>query len=451
MSETSAGILEILRTGSRSAVELCQRLNISQPTLSRRIAAVGDEIIRFGPQRGIRYARRRSIRHWNQFALSRITREGQIEHWGTLYPVMPEGYVLAFSLQDRANERYDGLPWWMQDMRPQGFIGRNFAKSMAARLELPFDLETWSDDQVLLALTESDADIAGNLLLGEQARQRWLSAPPPLAIAEHDVPGRFRYLAQQALSGEATGSSAGGDQPKFTAYVSGPDGAGYHALVKFTAPEDNATSQRWRNLLACEQIALAFLHESGLPAAATRIIDTQGQRFLEVMRFDRDGEFGRRGVVSLLVLDAEFVGYGAEWPQITRKLHSDSHILLEAHDIACRYYAFGLLIGNGDMHPGNLSFLHDGTRPLSVAPVYDMLPMSLSPRASGVIPEAARLAPIVLARFVEASIWREILPLAEQYWLRVISSPLIDARFGEQAHAMRQRLGEVRTQLARLV
>ena len=450
MHQQITAILDLLSAAPQSAAELCRRFGISQPTLSRRLAELGDAVLRFGPQKGVRYARRRQIRHWDQFALSRITRAGQLQEWGRLHAVAPHGFILTYLQEGRANERYDGLPWWMQEMRPQGFLGRVFAKATAAQLDLPDDLRMWSDDHVLLALAESGEDMVGNLLVGDNARRRWLTAPLAVLLPPENLAANYRELARRALAGEEAGSSAGGEQPKFTAYVDAPDGP-YHALVKFTAPEDNAASQRWRNLLACEHLALEVLHEAGMPASRSRVFDSHGQRFLEVRRFDREGELGRRGVVSLLALDAEFVGHGTEWPLITRALLAKGQVTPEAHDIACRLHAFGQLIGNGDMHGGNLSFLHDGTRPLSIAPAYDMLPMSLAPRTSGVIPEAAQMHRLLVPAYPERRIWNDVLPLAEAYWRRVGTSELVDDGFRRQVQGMQERLESVRVQLARLV
>ncbi len=449
MHPQSTAILNHLSTAPHSAAELCRHLAISQPTLSRRLAELGDTVLRFGPQKGVRYARRRQIRHWDRFALSRITRDGQLQEWGCLHAVAPHGFVLTWTQEVRPNERHEGLPWWMQEMRPQGFLGRAFAKAIAGRLDLPGDLRMWSDDHVLLALAESGEDMVGNLLVGDNARRRWLSAPVMAPLPQDNLAVAYPDLARRALAGEPAGSSAGGEQPKFTAYVDAPDGP-YHALVKFTAPEDNAVSQRWRNLLACEHLALEVLHEVGIPAARSRLFDYQGQRFLEVRRFDREDKLGRRGVVSLLALDAEFVGHGTEWPLVTRALLVKGRVTAEAHDLACRLHVFGQLIGNGDMHGGNLSFLHDGAQPLSTASAYDMLPMSLSPRTSGVIPDAAGMSPLLVASYPQPEIWESMLPIADAYWRRVEMSGLVDDAFRPQAAGMRARLEAVRLQLMRL-
>lgn len=44
--------------------------------------------------------------------------------------------------------------------------------------------------------------------------------------------------------GEIPGSSAGGEQPKFTAYAMTPSGA-RHVIVKFSELDENPITERW--------------------------------------------------------------------------------------------------------------------------------------------------------------------------------------------------------------
>ena len=85
-----------------------------------------------------------------------------------------------------------------------------------------------------------------------------------------------------------------------------------------------------------------------------------------VERFDRVGALGRRGLLSLAALDAEFIGTGnSDWPVITRRLASAGHISALCADGAKLLWAFGTLIGNSDMHSGNLSFTAGQDQPTS--------------------------------------------------------------------------------------
>ena len=56
-----------------------------------------------------------------------------------------------------------------------------------------------------------------------------------------------------------------------------------------------------------------------------------------------------------------------------------------------------------------------------LAPVYDMLPMSLAPRPSGQIPGALPLPRIGVNPRLE--VWKEMLPLAIRYWQQVAAHP----------------------------
>lgn len=107
----------------------------------------------------------------------------------------------------------------------------------------------------------------------------------------------YVQLAREAAQGEVPGSFAGGEQPKFVAYAVTPNGP-QHLIVKFSERETGPVTERWRDLLLAEHLALTTLRDAGVPAAQTWIVDTDDQRFLEVERFDRVGALGRRGVFS---------------------------------------------------------------------------------------------------------------------------------------------------------
>ena len=183
----------------------------------------------------------------------------------------------------------------------------------------------------------------------------------------------YPQLSEKALSVGETWSAAGGEQPKFCAY-----GSKGHVIVKSAVNDDNTVAERWRDLLLAEHLALETLMEGGISAARSSIQDFGPQRFLEVERFDRVGTFGRRALISLAALDGEFVGNAAAlWPLITMEPARQKVITLQAHAEAVLLYAFGTLIGNVDMHAGNLSFLGDTGSPYELSPAYDMLPWRL--------------------------------------------------------------------------
>ncbi len=432
-------VIKILREGPQSAKVLYDRLGVSQPMLSRLINQLGESILRFGKARQTQYALTRKISAHASFPLYRVSTTGNLAQWGILHPIMPTGYlveIFATATLESRSEVHQGLPWFLQDMRPQGFIGRAFARCHGPVLGLPPDPTRWSDDQTLLALANIGYNVPGNLIVGEESASYFQTAALFSKIdLENQSPAddtrqqNYPELARKALLGEFVGSSAGGEQPKFNIEILRA-GQPLHVIVKFTPPQDNAATQRWRSLLICEHIAFQLLRESFLCSTSELLtIEVNGisQLFFEVPRFDRIGGNGRNGVVSLKTLDDEFTGLASDWPKIAAALVKAGKLTEAVYQQVQKLYAFGVLIGNSDMHSGNLSFFVDDVSKqapqFTLAPVYDMLPMSLAPRASGQIPDALSLPKIGVNPPLE--VWKEMMPLAIQYWRQVAAHPSV--------------------------
>ncbi|MBN9422700.1 MAG: phosphatidylinositol kinase [Candidatus Accumulibacter sp. 66-26] len=426
-----------LRQGPMPARQLVERLGISQPTASRALSALGDEVVRIGAGRAIQYALRDPGRGLGAIPVYRIAADGTLRRLGVLTPVCPGGFVMQ---QEDGRTLYsDSLPWWLLDMCPQGFLGRAYAKHHAAALGLPPSLAEWSETHMLRALLAHGEDVVGNLLLGDIAREHFIDAPPPAPVDQSQYPA----LAEATERGDVPGSSAGGEQPKFTAYT------GQHVLVKFTAADDNPIAQRWRDLLAAEHIAAQVLLAAGIPASHSRLLDIAGRRFLEVDRFDRVGPLGRRALHSLTSVEAEFVGDAqSPWPVLAARLAALGIITDEAAAGAALLYAFGALIGNTDMHHGNLSFVAEHGRPYHLAPAYDMLPMAFAPRSSGALP--ADLPPARLHASVEPDTWRQALALADEFVRILRSDGRFSAGWAPCAEALVWHVEDARLRIARL-
>src|SRR5690606_19669926 len=120
------------------------------------------------------------------------------------------------------------------------------------------------------------------------------------------------------------------------------------------------TSRRYADLLVAEHIAHVTLARHGHDAAVSRLLQGESRLFLEVERFDRTPEGGRRGTLSLLSLDAQFIGKMRSWTESAALLAKAGHLeetLVER--IRFREW-FGHLIANTDMHFANLSFFVRG-------------------------------------------------------------------------------------------
>lgn len=435
-----------LSAGPASHRQLIDLLGISQPTLSRALTRLGPGLVRLGATRSIQYALRDEMRGLPDLPIYRVNAGGQLSLLGTLVPVRADGFVMF--QEDGKALHSAGLPWWLVDMRPQGYLGRAYATRHAGRLGLPASLGDWSDTHALRALLVHGHDAVGNLLLGDIARDRFLSAPSPVPIDPQQKATAYAQLAREAASGENPGSSAGGEQPKFTAYSMTPDGA-RHVIVKFSETEPGPVSERWRDLLLAEHLALQTLRDAGISAAQSRLLDHDGQRFLEVERFDRVGERGRRALHSLAALDAEFVGSGnGNWPSIARKLATERHIHADAVRTTELLWAFGTLIGNTDMHNGNLSFIADHGRPFQLAPAYDMTSMGFRPNSGGGLQDG--LGEANIHADVANAAWRQALALASDFLERVRSTTGFSARFARCTDSLSLHLAGAEEKIRRL-
>lgn len=426
-----------LEQGPLTARQLAETLTLSQPTVSRAVVALGADIVRIGSGRAIQYARRDSGRGLGDVPVYRVATDGRLHRLGVLVPVRPDGFVMQ--QEDGVTLHSDSLPWWLLDMRPQGFLGRIYAEHHAAALGLPPRLTEWSDAHILRALIAHGEDVVGNLLLGDLARDRFINAAPPMPVDRTQYPA----LAEAAERGDLPGSSAGGEQPKFVAFTD------RHVLVKFTSAADNLVRRRWSDLLAAEHIAAQLLLNAGIPASHSRLFDIGGRRFLEVERFDRVGNFGRRALHSLTSIEAEFVGAASSpWPILAETLAAQGTITAEAAASASLLYAFGTLIGNSDMHNGNLSFISEHGRPYQLAPAYDMLPMVFAPRSGGTLPDdlpSARLHP-----GVQPETWRQALGLAAEFVRAMNSDNRFSTNWGPCRDALARYVENARVKIGRL-
>jgi hypothetical protein len=88
---------------------------------------------------------------------------------------------------------------------------------------------------------------------------------------------------------------------------------------------------------------------------------------------------------------------------------------------------YGALIANSDMHLGNAALQLADTRPLRLAPAYDMLPMRFRPANNGEIVE--RHYEITLPTPEHRDDWHAAALMAREFWKRVGSDARISASF----------------------
>lgn len=433
---TEAQLPQTLRRlgGHASSVQLQQALNASQATVSRWLAPlVADgRVVKVGAARSQRYLLPREVAGvGTQVVVHEVQADGTVRAFGTLYPLSGGTFWMEENDKNHGrSEHHINLPWFVYDARPQGFLGRAFVQIHAA-LQLPPQIGHWNDEHILRALCQAGEDLPGNLLLGSASLQRFWGLASPLrstATVVTEPQRQYPALAEQALGQALNGSSAGGEQPKFTAVV-----GGHPVIVKFSPTGDNPAAQRWRDLLVCEALALQTLSEAGVAAAHTEIVVAGGRVFLQSQRFDRTAQGGRVGMVSLEAYDARYVGLGNQWSALAALTHRAGSERLNPSDVQtlCLLDAYGALIANNDRHHGNVSLLlHDNRWQL--APAYDMLPMLYAPVAGEVVPREWH---IQTSRPNEHTlgVWPTAQALARRFWLRAAADERISPEFRELA------------------
>lgn len=440
-----SALTDLLLHGPQTANALRQHLGVSQATFSRLVNAES-HVIKAGAARATRYALLRPVRQIRHFPLWQIDDSGKAWSFGELYPIWPQGSCLVI-LNNGTAQWFDGVPWYLTDLRPQGFLGRAWGRRLAQQAGLPEDIRLWQEEDVLLALSQQPSENLGGWLVGEESYRRWFDTPLPQAITEADKLSVYSELASSALAGDIVGSSAGGEQPKFTCYAQTVDGPA-HVIVKFTPPLNNENSQRWADLLQAEAIALNILSQAQLPASkATTLVAETRQTFLEVVRFDCIGVQGRKGIVSLEAVQSEYASGPQNWPTVMAELLTQKVVEPATLRLTQCIWAFGRLIANSDMHAGNLSF-YLSDMPLKLAPVYDMLPMAFAPNSAGSMRKetiAPQIDPIV-----PQEVWLEMLPLARRFWLEASQNRGVSESFRELSCAMASELDAVEASVKRL-
>jgi hypothetical protein len=443
--------------GAMTAVALADRLGVDRSTISRGLSRLGDAVLPLGAARRARYALRRNVRGaGDRWPLHRVTSDGRANLWAQLevlhggYRVTWTGDVPAWAAQAVDPEGFvEGVPFFLVDQRPQGFLGRREAQRVSESLRLPADPRQWGDDDILIFLQSEGCDVPGDLVVGEGplrrllARQVGSAAEELTIVAEGERAERYPALATRVALSGIPGSSAGGEQPKFLAAVRRGEGVVEPVLVKFSPLLESATGRRWADLLVAEAHALAVLAERGLAEPGAHVQEGGGRRFLEVRRYDRVGPHGRRGVVSLEALHGAFEGGAAiDWPSAAAALARAG--LVDAAGLAAvqRLHAFGGLIGNVDMHFGNLSFWLDDTLPFRPAPAYDMLPMAWAPSVQGEMIERPFAPPPPLPATLPA--WSDAAGWAEDFWARVAVDPAVTSEFAQRARQAGEQVARLR-------
>lgn len=437
-SDLDQRLIRRLTAGIATSAELEGIADASQSSVARalRNMVADGRVLRMGRARAARYGYRRVVESiGSQWPLRKVNQTGDIEELGLLFSLAADEYYLDTypGAEARGFARgglSNGLPYFLQDQRPGGFLGAA-VPARYPELNLPQRVADWSDEQYLCYLTLHGSDPVSDLILGDAAFDEYLtSSRHRYRLLLSERASRYPTLADEAMQGTLTGSSAQGEHPKFTVLLEAGsqehvDGS-REAIVKFSPSLESAVGRRWGDLLIAEHHAHKVLSHAGIQSCRSQILEAGGRIFLEVERFDRRGVEGRIGVSSFLAIENALIGGSKNWLETATRLRDLKHIDEAALETVRFVATFGALIANTDRHLGNLGCidLYDGK--FILAPIYDMLPMLFSPSHDEIV---ARVFKPPEPAAATMRVWSKAREAAEGYWRWLTKDARISAEF----------------------
>lgn len=475
MEERVRRLIRRLQGGSQTGQDICRQMGVSRPTLSRLMddcrEAYPGFLCQIGSARSTRYAWTVSVvdhpnRPW-AVPVYEVTPSGHVQTFGMLTVLHADEYLFTPESAETARRfprgwiraHYEGIPWFLQDVRPQGYLGRTLAQSLfldrgdvgaSVSLQgLPEHVHQWNDAQVLRVISRAGNDPPGCFVVSDASADRIVREREARSILVEDRPDIYALQVREMISGQwVPHSSAGGEQPKFTACVrNDEDNSLRQVLVKFSPPDsgyNDRVSRRWRDLLIAEFHALSVLARYGVPAAVPDLLRGVDDRwFLESPRFDRSGQSGRLPVFSLRTIMLETVGDLPAWVTSAERLYEQGVIDAHSKEQIFLMDAYGHFIGNTDRHPGNLSFTlseqHDSFGKFNLAPAYDMLPMQYAPDTQGSMVPNFRTIPPYAVQHDQVDMARD---MAFVFWSAVAGDARVSEEFLEMAMVHAEALAE---------
>lgn len=412
--------------GSATAAELADVAGRSQPTVSRLLAELGSEVVSVGRGRATRYLRPKSIHgRLGENPLIWTDEQGRRTQVGALsFLANDTVYVHSAQFGDFQGA---SLPWYLSPLRAEGFLGRLAARAMTS-LGVEDNPERWALETVLYAALQVH-DAPGAITLGLQD-----TGEPLFRLSASELHDQLDAAAAAVAATLPAGSSAGGEQPKFLACHADLG----HVIVKFTPPLNTPGGRRWADLLRAEQLATATLQRHGIGAALSHLVHTSARAYLVSERFDRLGAHGRRHAVAIGQVHAAFLsGTYRNWAETGAALAA-RRMLPPSHAEAIAFVRnYGRLIGNTDMHSGNLALFvaaADVRRGrFELAPIYDMLPMRWRPDVQFGIQDYSPFA------LDDALLSSPAAEAAATFWGALAQQPDVSAALREVAVNMAER------------
>lgn len=145
-------IREYLERGPSTSKEIQAATGLSQSSVARQLRRTGDSVIQLHKGRSIRYAATcNAFGSNNKLPLSMVDAYGNTVLIAYIRPLSHGGFFVEpatdippLLLGENNDGLYDDLPYFLFDLRPQGFLGRHIAQEMASQSDdFPTDPRYW--------------------------------------------------------------------------------------------------------------------------------------------------------------------------------------------------------------------------------------------------------------------------------------------------------------------
>lgn len=435
----------------QTAQALAQALGVSQPTLSRELLGLGDEVVRLGRARRSTYLGARPIGRWGaRWPLYRIDAVGKAHELGQLVAAGRQGFALqtaeplpGYMHGPFESGWFDALPWFMAQTSAHPWAQQPF--------NTPTTNATLPDDDVVAAWISHGHNLPGDLVLGRPALEKAMAGllAPQGAIPTGECAQHYPAMALAALQTDRIAHTTDGDQPHFHAVLRQDDGTHHACIVKFSDRQTTPTGRRWADLLRCQHRASQALQSLGVPVATTELMEADGRCFLSVARVDRTADLGRRGMVSLRALGQTLGGAGPTKPgwELAPQWLREGWIDPRGANAMTLSALFAALIGHVAPHDGHLALLTRPVLPWALAPSGPMWPRHWAPQSSGEITH--RPAPSLLPPTPDMhNAWHLAAAAALRFWREVQADEAMSDPIRALARESHQVLRVVAARLA---
>lgn len=170
-------IIKYLERGPSTSKEIQAATGLSQTTIARKIRKMGDQVIAIPDGRTVKYAATcNAFNSGNNIPLSIIDEVGKPHLIAHLRPLIHGGYFVepvkklpSLLLGESRIGLYEDLPYFLYDLRPQGFLGRQVAKRIASQCDdFPSDPRNWNSNHIGRYLISNGDDLPGNFIFGDR-------------------------------------------------------------------------------------------------------------------------------------------------------------------------------------------------------------------------------------------------------------------------------------------